>query len=312
MGIRIVFMGTPDFAVPALQKLDEQFLVIGVVTQPDRPAGRGRKLVPSPVKESADKLDLEIFQPEDINSKEALAKLREWDPDLICVAAFGQILSKDLLDLPPAGCLNVHASLLPRWRGASPINAAILTGDQWSGVTIMKMSPGLDDGPIITQEKVKIGPQETAGSLFTKLAELGGELLVRTIRPYLEGEITPQPQDDSLATYASLLDKKTGEMDFQLSAQELALKVRAFSPWPGTYTYWQGTRLLIHKARAKNVTSPGVGVFCKYEGSPAIGTADGVLILSELQVAGKSRMSGKDFLNGTPTWGKSGAKSSEE
>jgi methionyl-tRNA formyltransferase len=312
MGIRIVFMGTPDFAVPTLQKLAEQFSVLGVVTQPDRPAGRGRKLVPSPVKEAAEILDLEIFQPEDINSEEALTQLREWDPDLICVAAFGQILSNEVLDLPPAGCLNVHASLLPRWRGASPINAAILAGDQWSGVTIMKMGPGLDDGPIISQEKVKIGAQETAGSLFTKLAELGGELLVRTIPPFLEGKITPQPQDDRQATYASMLAKKAGEMDFQLSAQELARKVRAFSPWPGTFTHWQGTRLLIHKAKAKNVTSPGVGVFCKYEGSPAIGTGDGVLILNELQVAGKSRMSGKDFLNGTPTWGITGAMSSEE
>lgn len=305
-------MGTPDFAVPALQKLAEQFSVIGVITQPDRPAGRGKKLVSSPVKEAAEILDLEIFQPEDINSEKALTQLQEWDPDLICVAAFGQILSTEVLDLPPAGCLNVHASLLPRWRGASPINAAILTGDQWSGVTIMKMGPGLDDGPIISQEKVSIGPQETAGSLFIKLAELGGELLVRTIPPYLEGEITPQPQDDSQATYASMLAKKAGEMDFQLSAQELDRKVRAFSPWPGTYTYWQGTRLLIHKARVKNVTSPGVGVFCKYEGSPAIGTGDGVLILNELQVAGKSRMSGKEFLNGTPTWGITGAMSSEE
>lgn len=305
-------MGTPDFAIPALQKLAEQFSVIGVVTQPDRPAGRGRKLVPSPVKESAEQLSLEIFQPEDVNVEESLARLREWDPDLICVAAFGQILPKEVLDLPRAGCLNVHASLLPRWRGASPINAAILAGDQWSGVTIMKMGPGLDDGPIISQEKMKIGHQETAGSLFTRLAELGGELLVRTIPPYLEGKITPQSQDDSQATYANLLDKKAGEMDFKLSAQELARKVRAFSPWPGTYTYWQGTRLLIHKARAKNVTSPGVGVFCKVEGSPAIGTGDGVLILSELQVGGKSRMSGKDFLNGTPTWEKSRTMSSEE
>ncbi len=157
MTTRIVFMGTPDFAVPSLSKLVRKFSVVGVITQPDRPAGRGRKSVPSPIKETAQVFELDILQPENINSPSALAKLEGWRPDLICVAAFGQILSKQVLELPGAGCLNVHASLLPRWRGASPINAAILAGDQWSGVTIMKMGPGLDDGPIIAQEKVQIG-----------------------------------------------------------------------------------------------------------------------------------------------------------
>lgn len=302
MTTRIVFMGTPDFAVPSLKKLAAEFSLVGVVTQPDRPAGRGRNLVPPPVKETAQDLGLDIYQPQDINSPSALAQLKDWEPDLICVAAFGQILSSQVLDLPPAGCLNVHASLLPRWRGAAPINAAILAGDEWSGVTIMKMGPGLDDGPILAQEQVPIGPEETAGSLFTTLAQLGGDLLVTTIPPYLRGEITPQPQDSSQVTYASMLTKQAGEMDFQGSAQELARKVRAFYPWPGTYTFWQGSRLLIHEARAVNVTSPGVGVFSRYEGLPAVGTGQGILVLEELQLAGKSRLSGQEFLNGTPSW----------
>lgn len=311
MDTRITFMGTPDFAVPSLLKLAEEYSLTGVITQPDRPAGRGRKLVPSPVKETAQELGLEIYQPQDINSPSSFSKLREWAPDVICVAAFGQILSSQVLDLPGSGCLNVHASLLPRWRGASPINAAILAGDEHSGVTIMKMGPGLDDGPIIAQEQVKIGPRETAGSLFDTLAQLGGELLVRTIPPYLRGEITPQPQDSSLATYAGMLTKRSGKMDFQQSAQELARKVRAFSPWPGTYTRWQGSRLLIHQARAENVTSPGAGVFSRYEGMPAVGTGNGLLVLEELQLAGKNRLSGQDFINGTPSWGQPGMDRAE-
>ena len=303
MTTRILFMGTPDFAVPSLRKLVKEFSIVGVITQPDRPAGRGRKSVPSPIKETAIDFGLDIFQPENINSSSAFAKLKEWHPDLICVAAFGQILSRQVLELPGAGCLNVHASLLPRWRGASPINAAILAGDQWSGVTIMKMGPGLDDGPILAQEKVRISPQETAGSLFDSLAQLGGDLLVRTIPPYLEGKITPQDQDNSQATYARMLNKEAGEMDFEQPAERLARKVRAFSPWPGTYTNWQESRLLIHKARAENVTSPGAGVFSKYEGLPAIGTGSGILVLEELQLAGKNRLSGLEFINGTPSWG---------
>ncbi len=299
---RIVFLGTPDFAVPSLQKLAENFQVVGVVTQPDRPAGRGREQFPPPVKKTAQELDLDVFQTQDVNSLPSLNVIRGWEPDLICVAAFGQILHQELLNLPGAGCLNVHASLLPRWRGASPINAAILAGDTISGVTIMKMGPGLDDGPIIAQQSLEISPEETAGALSDHLAELGGELLVETIPPYLEGKLQPQPQDSSQATYAGLLTKKDGELDFQRDAEDLARKVRAFFPWPGTYTSWQGSRLLIHKARPANVTSPGAGVFTVYEGLPAIGTGSGLLVLDELQLAGKSKLPGRDFLNGIPAW----------
>lgn len=295
-------MGTPDFATPILSRLAENYPVVGVITQPDRPSGRGRKLNPPPVKTIAEKLGLEIYQPTNINQESSLEKIQSWHPDLICVAAFGQILRPDLLALPKHGCLNVHASLLPRWRGASPINAAILDGDSCSGVTIMKMGPGLDDGPILTQRSVDILPEENAGSLSDRLAALGADMIINTIPGYVEGKIKLQSQDSSLVTYAPLLKKQSGHLDFNQSAQMLALKVRAYTPWPGTFTFWKGNRLIIHAAKAVAVTSPGPGVFTIYEGYPAIGTVEGILVLDLLQLAGKKKSSGKTFLNGTPDW----------
>ncbi len=295
-------MGTPDFALPSLIKLTEVFQVVGVITQPDRPSGRGKKLTSSPVKGAALQLGLDLFQPEAANSENALKQIRDWDPDLICVAAYGQILKPTLLDLPHFGCINVHASLLPRWRGASPINAAILNGDSHSGVTIMKMGLGLDDGPILTQESIEILPEETAGSLFDRLANLGGELLVTTIPSYIEGKITPQIQDPTYATYAPQLNKSAGELNFELSAELLDRTVRAFSPWPGTYTFWNDERLIIHQARSVSVSSPGAGVLSVYDGYPAIGTSAGMLVLEQLQLAGKKKITGPAFLNGNPNW----------
>ena len=305
MDLRIAFMGTPDFAVPSLAKLVENFTIAGVVSQPDRPSGRGRKLISPPVKITAQDLRLEVFQPADVNTAPSLEVIRSWKADLICVAAFGQLLKTELLSLPEGGCLNVHASLLPRWRGASPINAALLAGDTHSGVTIMKMGPGLDDGPILAQESVPIGPEETAGTLSDRLAELGGDLLVKTIPSYVRGEIIPQSQDPDLVTYAHLLKKKAGKLDFSQTSADLVRKVRAYSPWPGTFTTWEGKRLLIHKSSSISVTSPGAGVFIKYEGKPAIGTSEGILVLDKLQLAGKRSVSGEEFLNGTPSWGMS-------
>jgi len=302
MDSRVAFMGTPIFAVPSLIKLVERFQIVGVITQPDRPSGRGRKLVSSAVKNAAVQLGLEVFQPENANGEVALQKLREWGPDLICVAAYGQILKPALLDLPEFGCINVHASLLPRWRGASPINAAILHGDTHSGVTIMKMGPGLDDGPILTQESIEILPDETAGSLSDRLADMGGNLLVATIPPYLNNEITPRIQDPTFTTYAPQLEKRAGDLNFELSAESLARTVRAFSPWPGTYTSWKDVRLIIHQARAISVTSPGAGVLSVYDGFPAVGTSKGILVLDQIQLAGKKKITGSAFLNGNPNW----------
>lgn len=295
-------MGTPDFAVPVLEKLSGNFKIAGVITQPDRPSGRGRKLIPSAVKVSAESLNLELLQPGKVNSKSTLEKINNWNPDLIAVAAFGQILSPKLLALPKYGCLNVHASLLPRWRGASPINAAILNGDLNSGVTIMKMAEGLDDGPILAQESTPIQPGETAGSLSERLSSMGADLLIKTIPPFISGEILSTEQDHSKSTYAHLLKRKNGLLDFHQKAGDLARQVRAFSPWPGTYTTWNDQRLIIHQAHAISVTSPGAGVFTRYESNPAIGTGDGILVLDYLQLAGKRKVPGKDFLHGTSLW----------
>ncbi len=304
MDYRIVFMGTPDFSVPSLVKLAERFQVTGVITQPDRPSGRGRKFIPSAIKAAAIKLGIDIVQPENANSDFILDKIQNWNPDLICVAAYGQILKPAVLDLPQFGCLNVHASLLPRWRGASPINAAILHGDSHTGVTIMKMGPGLDDGPILAQESIVITSNETGGTLSDRLAVVGADLLVNTIPPYLDGAISPKPQDNSQATFAPQLKKSAGELNFEQSAESLSQMVRAFSPWPGTFTYWNQTRLIIHQVRAVSVTSPGAGVLTIYNGLPAIGTSAGILILDQLQLAGKKKVTGSAFLNGNSDWNK--------
>ena len=214
---RVIFMGSPDFALPTLGALMQATNVVGVVTQPDRQAGRGRVLRPPPVKRLAQGRQIEVIQPKRLKEKAALETLERWQPDLIVVAAFGQILRKDVLELPPHGCINVHASLLPRWRGAAPIQAAILAGDAQSGITIMRMDAGLDTGPILSQKAVPLAPDETAGSLSAKLAQLGADLLLETLPPYLTGELQARPQDDALSTYAPMLKKADGELDFSLA-----------------------------------------------------------------------------------------------
>jgi len=231
-----------------------------------------------------------------------MTQLRAWNPDLIVVAAFGQLLRPEVLDLPARGCLNIHASLLPRWRGAAPINAAILAGDRETGITVMQMDPGLDTGPIIKQSVIPIQEDDTAGSLFDKLAQLGADFLIESLPAYLRGELPSQPQDDKFTTYAPMLKKSDGELDFDQPAKALALQVRAYSPWPGSYILYQGKRLKIHSAHAVGVTSAGIGVFIKHEGYPAIGTFDGLLILDQVQPAGKKIMSGETFLRGARDW----------
>jgi methionyl-tRNA formyltransferase len=302
MDIRLLFIGTPDFAVPTLVELSRHFQIIGVITQPDRPTGRGRTLTPTAIKLAANEIQLEVFQPPDINSISAIQKIREWNPDLICVAAFGQIFSSELLSIPKFGCLNVHASLLPRWRGASPINAAIFAGDPTTGVTIMRMAEGLDDGPILNHNKIDILDDDTAGSLSTRLADLGAKLLVKTIPDYINGDIQPLPQDNARTTYAGMLKKQDGMLDFGQTADQLDRKIRAYYPWPGTFTYWNEQRLIIHQARSIPVSSPGIAVFINHEGFPAVGTGDGVLLFESLQLAGKKKLSGNDFLRGLPEW----------
>ncbi|NLG74330.1 MAG: methionyl-tRNA formyltransferase [Chloroflexi bacterium] len=303
MNFQIVFMGSPEFALPTLRALAKEYKVTGVVTQPDRPAGRGRDLTPPPVKKLAEELGLPTIQPQRLRDPDAMDQLREWNPDLIVVAAFGQILRQDVLSLPRFVCVNVHASLLPRWRGAAPIQAAILHGDEQTGVTIMCMDAGVDTGPMLAQAPTKILETDTAGTLSARLAELGAQLLIQTLPKYLSGELTPTAQDDSQATYAPMLKKEDGLLDFNRPAQELALRVRAFNPWPGTFTYWENQVLKIHRAHAVQSTSPKPGAALIHDGMPAFGTLEGLLVLDEVQPAGKRPMPGEVFLRGARHWG---------
>jgi len=229
----LVFMGSPDFALSTLKALAQQYEVVGVVTQPDRASGRGRELKSPPVKLLAQELNIPVIQPEKLRQPEAMEQLRAWNPELIVVAAFGQILRKDVLELPRYGCINVHASLLPRWRGAAPINAAILNGDEETGITIIKMDVGLDTGPILTQRSIALTRDDTAGSVFETLSHLGANLLIETLPDYLSGKIQPMPQPEEGVTYAPMLKKEEGHLDFNHSVDELERRVRAFNPWPG-------------------------------------------------------------------------------
>ena len=303
MNPRIVFMGSPDFAVPTLRRLAQYYPVVGVVTQPDRPAGRGRTITPPPVKILAQELDLPLIQPLKLRQPEALEQLVQWAPDLIVVAAFGQILRPQVLDLPPHGCVNVHASLLPRWRGAAPITAAILHGDTQTGVTIMRMDPGVDTGLILSQRAEPVLHADTTASLSQRLAKVGADLLIETLPSYLRGETQPQSQDDSLATYAPMLKKEDGALDFTHAAVDLERRVRAFQPWPGATMQWSGGLLKIQRAAVADAPlalSPGQRLV--HLGLPAVQTAGGLLLLEEVQPAGKKSMPGKVFLQGVRNW----------
>ena len=301
MNKRVVFMGSPDFALPTLKALHRAYDVVGVVTQPDRPAGRGRAVQPPDVKILARALGLPIIQPTSLKNPEALQQLAAWHPDMIVVAAFGQILRENVLSLPPFGCVNVHASLLPRWRGAAPVQAAVLHDDV-SGVTIMKMDKGLDTGPILSQRAVPIPKDMTAGDLFDQLAQLGADLLVETLPKYFRGEIQPQPQDDDQATYAPRLKREDGELDFSQPAEFLARMVRAYHSWPGAYQFFEDARLKIYQAHAKEAPSAVPGKRYVVEDKPAWGTIEGVLVLDEVQAAGKNRVMGEEFLHGAKDW----------
>ncbi len=300
---RVVFMGSPDFAVPSLKALAESVELVGVVTQPDRPAGRGRSVTPPPVKVVAQELTLPVLQPRSLRDPGSFEVLQSWRPDLCVVTAFGQILRTNVLDLPRHGCVNVHASLLPRWRGAAPIQAAILAGDKETGVTIMKMDAGVDTGPILSQRAIPIKDDDTAGSLSPLIAQLGATLLLETLPVYLSGELKPRPQDHGGATHAPMLSKADGELDFRQPAEKLARMVRAYTPWPGTFTRWQGDILKIRRAHAVNGQAGSPGQTEIRGGKPAILTPAGSLVLDEVQPAGKQRMSGDAFLRGARGWG---------
>lgn len=296
---RIVFMGTPDFAVPALQKLIQHHDVVGVVTQPDRPAGRNRQIQVSPVKAAAIEAGIPTFQPEKLRRAEAIATLRQWQVDVYVVAAFGQILPQEVLDIPEFGCLNIHASLLPRWRGAAPIQAAIRAGDTETGITIMKMDAGLDTGPMLTKSTVLITPDETGQSLHDKLCVVGGDLIVQTLPAYLAGEIPPQPQDDALMTFAPRIEKDEGRIQWSHTAQEIERTVRAFFPWPSAFTSWDGKLLKIIEASVIEGRAEA-GTVVKQHDQIAVGTGEQLLALKKVQLAGKSAASISEFVRGYP------------
>lgn len=295
-------MGSPEFAVPVLNQLAACYTVVGVVTQPDRPAGRGNKLTAPPVKTAAEALSIPIIQPEKLKLPEALEQLTEWNPDVIVVAAFGQILRQNVLELPRYGCINVHASLLPRWRGASPIQAAIAAGDLQTGVTIMKMDKGVDTGPLFVQKAITIAANDTALSLSDRLAALGAELLIDTLHGYLAGTIIPQPQPDEGATYAALIEKEAGRLDFTHTAIELEHRVRAYNPWPVAFFDWGQGILKVYRAHVEKLQNPIPGSRRILAGFPAVSTSDGWLVLDEVQPSGKKVMSGKAFLLGARDW----------
>ena len=297
----VVFMGSPDFSLSTLRALAGTYDVIGVVTQPDRASGRGRELKAPPVKLLAQELNIPVMQPEKLKQPEAMDQLRAWAPDLIVVAAFGQILRKDVLELPRFGCINVHASLLPRWRGAAPINAAILAGDEETGVTIMKMDVGLDTGPMLSKRSIRIKPDDTAGSIFHALSTLGADLLIETLPDYLYGKLIPQPQPEKGATYAPMMKKEDGKLDFNSDVNELERRVRAFNPWPGTFMDFNGTILKVHRAHVEEGNAEA-GQRLIVQSQPAVGARGGLLVLDEVQPAGKKPMNGKSFLAGARDW----------
>lgn len=299
---RVVFMGTPDFAVPSLQALAEtgNYNIVSVVTQPDKPAGRGRELRPSDVKKAAQELDLPVWTPETLKRDDAVERLRAISPDVGVVAAYGEILRPNVLDIPRKGFLNVHASLLPKYRGAAPIPAAILNGDDTAGVTIMLMDEGMDTGPILAQRSIPVRPDETGGSLFERLSELGAELLLETLPRWLENDITPRAQDDDNATVTRMLKKEDGRIDWSAPAVQLERQIRAYTPWPGSFTTWDNKRLKIVEAHVADVASNDVapGTVQMLDAGVAVATGAGWLVLDKIQLAGKNVVTAEEFVNG--------------
>ncbi|HMU55286.1 MAG TPA: methionyl-tRNA formyltransferase [Nitrospira sp.] len=301
--MRIVFMGTPDFAVPSLEALlNSDDDVVGVVTQPDRPKGRGQTLAFSPVKDLALRRQIPILQPTKMKDPDFLAALRKWDADVIAVAAFGRILPPSILSLPHNGCVNVHGSLLPRYRGAAPIQWAIINGETETGITTMLMDEGMDTGAILLQERLSIELQDTAGSLSVRMAALGGRLLIETLKRLKSGTLTPRPQDNSQATLAPILKKEDGLVDWNLPARVLADRIRGLTPWPGAYTFSHADRWVLWNATSLSEpvsAAPGTIVNVS-KGELRIATGDGLLAVTELQVANSRRMTVAQYLAGHP------------
>jgi len=299
--IRTVFMGTPEFALPTFQGLIEAGVnLCGVFTQPDRPRGRGKQLAPPPVKELALKHHIPIFQPEKLRDPVAVEQLRKLQPDLIVVVAYGQILPKSVLEIPRFGCINVHASLLPRYRGAAPINKAIVDGEQVTGVTTMLMDVGLDTGDMLIKRATEIGDEETAGELHDRLSLLGREAMEETLRRLCDGTLRPEPQENTQSSYAAMMKKEDGRIDWRCSAKSIHNLVRGLSPWPGAFTLWNGQMLKLGRTLAEEglAAEPGTVLSADTDGV-CIACGQGVLRVRELQLAGKKKLPAGDFLRGT-------------
>ncbi len=315
--ICIIYMGTPLFAVPALealiknampgQVLPEGYEIVTVITRIDKPVGRGKEIVYSPVKQVALSHGIPVWQPGSLKRSENIEALAAYHADLYIVAAFGQILPQAVLDQPRYGTLNIHASLLPKYRGVSPISSAILQGDTETGVTIMLLDAGVDTGPMLLKRSIPIAEDDTTGSLTIKLAELGARALLEALPPWVQGKITPQPQDEQLASYTHMLRKEDGEIDWNRPAAELARAVRAYTPWPGAYTYWRGRLLKIVSAHAVMLESaeevkPGTVRLRKENGQQvlSVATGNGLLLVHNLQLEGRKAISASEFVRGYP------------
>lgn len=298
MNCRIVFMGSPKFATPTLLALNREFEVVGVFTQPDKPTGRGKLLTPTPVKITAKESGIPCFEPENLNNPIVLKLLRELNPDLIVVVAYGKFLPRDILDLPPMGCLNLHASLLPRHRGPSPIPACIMSGDLQTGNTVMLMDEGMDTGPVLSQNGITIGPSDTSEDIHDKLMELGAPLMVATIDSLINGKLIPFPQDETKASYSRLVKKSDGLLDWSLESFDLERLVRAMNPWPGAFFIMGRDHVRVWRAQTcSGIAEPGVIAKITSEGI-AVGAGQGLLVLMDVQAPSRKRMSGSEFARG--------------
>ena len=298
--LKTIFMGTPDFAVPCLEVLQAKTEVLAVITQPDRPKGRGHNLQASPVKQKALEYNLPVLQPEKIKTEEFTAELERLQPDLIVVVAFGQILSQRILDIPPLGCVNVHASLLPRYRGAAPIHWSIINGEKETGVTTMLMDAGLDTGDMLLKDKVTITEEMTTEELHDQLMAMGGKLLAETIDGLVNGTITPEKQDDSISNYAGMLNKETGHIDWSKSAVEIHNLIRGLNSWPVAWSMKDGKNYKFWRTKVENRNSdkaPGTVVELR-KNSFCLATGEGLLEVLEIQPPSKKRMSAGDLLRG--------------
>ena len=298
--MRCAFFGTPDFAATALEALlasDHQ--VVGVVCQPDKPAGRGQKLVAPPVKQVALRAGLALAQPRSVRNKEIVETLRGWQPDIAVVAAYGKILPPALLALPRFGCINIHASLLPRYRGAAPIQWAIARGDSVTGVTIMQMNEGMDEGDILLQRETPIAADDTGRSLHDRLARIGAELVIEALAAIESGTASPEPQNDAEATHAPMISKDDGQIDWSRPAAEIERQVRAFDPWPSAFTFAAGKRLRVLRAHVGSATTDAApGTVVAAGDSVAVATGAKVLLLDEVQLEGRKLLAAADFVRG--------------